>query len=64
MKVSIPPNGDKSVANFIVSFHACKRLILIELMGCVHTHQRMHAIERCDSSSHDQNVVKKVGEFF
>jgi len=53
VEASISLNGDNSVANFIMDFHACKRLIPIELMGCVHTHQRRLAIERCDKPNHD-----------
>jgi hypothetical protein len=31
-------------------------------MGCVHTHQRILAIEEWGSSSHIQNVMEKIGE--
>jgi hypothetical protein len=35
-----------------------KRWTLVTLMGCVHTHQRILAIERC-SLSHIWNIVEK-----
>jgi hypothetical protein len=41
MKTSISHNGNKNIANYIVSLHMpmeCKKWIPIWLMGCVHTH--------------------------
>jgi hypothetical protein len=40
----------------------CKRWIPIRLMGCVHTHQRMFAIEGKGNPSRIWNVVEKIGE--
>jgi len=31
-------------------------------MGCVHTYQGKHAIERCDSLNHIQSTMEKIGE--
>jgi hypothetical protein len=31
-------------------------------MGCVHTHWKRPTIERCDSLSHIQRIVEKLGE--
>jgi hypothetical protein len=31
-------------------------------MGCVHTHQRIFAIERCGNPSHLQSIMEKDGE--
>jgi hypothetical protein len=39
-----------------------KRWIPIRLMGCVHTHQGMLAIERWGNQSCVQNVMQKIGE--
>ncbi len=39
-----------------------KRWTLITLMGCVHTHQRIFAIERCGNPSHLQSIMEKDGE--
>jgi hypothetical protein len=37
-----------------------KRWIPIGLMGCVHTHQKILAIEGWNISNHVQNIVKKL----
>jgi hypothetical protein len=39
-----------------------KRWILVRLMGCVHIHRGMSAIEGWGGPSHVQNVVQKIGE--
>jgi hypothetical protein len=53
VEASISPINGKSVVNFIMDFHAWKRLIPIELIRCVHTHKGRIAIEKCDNPSHD-----------
>jgi hypothetical protein len=39
-----------------------KRWTLVALMGCVHIHRGIFAIERCGNPSRVRNVVKKDGE--
>ncbi len=39
-----------------------KRCIPIKCMGCVHTHQKIHVVERYGNSSHVQNIMEKTGE--
>ncbi len=39
-----------------------KKWTLVALMGCVHTHQKIHAIEGCGSPSCFWNIMEKDGE--
>jgi hypothetical protein len=61
VKVNISRNGGKGVANCIMSSSVFIAMNTTS-MGCVHTHQKMRAIEGWDNLNHIQSVMEKIEE--